>query len=341
MSTPALINRYAHAMIHRAAASGYDYDTVRREASLRTQPGPGRQPVFSGEDLARISRHVKLLMRDEFCGFTRSPCKVGAFELMCELSLTSATLGEALQKAFRFYAVLSDDIRFTLSVRRHAVIEVELARPEMDRDNFLYEWWLLVWHGIPSWLIGERTHPLAIEFPHAPAVAPAEYTQAFAGPCEFRRGGARLIFDRHYLARPILRSMEELREFLAPRNLQLGEIPDLERTLKARVKLRMQQLFCDTQAFPSMEDIAAHHHVCSQTLRRRLEQEGSGYRELKEEIRREVVMKWLSNPAMPIGEVSHLGGFAEASSLARAVKSWTGLSPSEYRAGVVAAAPNR
>jgi AraC-like DNA-binding protein len=66
-------------------------------------------------------------------------------------------------------------------------------------------------------------------------------------------------------------------------------------------------------------------------LRRRLEEEGTSYRQIKEEIRRDVVLKLLKIPHTPIAEITQRGGFSDASALARAVKGWTGLYPKQYR----------
>jgi AraC-like DNA-binding protein len=48
-------------------------------------------------------------------------------------------------------------------------------------------------------------------------------------------------------------------------------------------------------------------------------------------------MKWLSNLTIPIGEVSRMGGFAESNGLTRAVKSWVGMCPTEYRNNIAQA----
>jgi AraC-like DNA-binding protein len=335
MSTPSLINRYAQVMIHSAAARGYDSAALCRDAGMHVPAPLNQSQVFSAENLARISRQVKVTMEDEFCGLTPSRCRLGAFELMCELAVSSSTLGEALDRAFRLYALLSDDVRFTLTRERGvATIQVEREHPEFDTENFLPEWWLLIWRGIPSWLIGARIPPLAVEFPHEQAAPAQEYALAFAPECRFRQKQARLLFDPRHLDRPVVRTFEDLKQFLMPSSLDLVSMPGIASSLKARIKNQLKQHFYATQNFPSMEDIAQHHHMCSQTLRRRLEEENSSYRQVKEEIRREIVMKWLSNVTIPIGEVSRMGGFAEANGLTRAVKAWVGMSPTEYRARI-------
>ena len=66
-------------------------------------------------------------------------------------------------------------------------------------------------------------------------------------------------------------------------------------------------------------------------MRRRLEDEGTSYRQLKEDIRRDAVIKLLKVPNVSIAEITQQGGFSDSSALARAVKGWTGLYPKQYR----------
>ena len=151
------------------------------------------------------------MMQDEFCGLTQSGCKVGSFELMCDLATSGATLADSLNKAFRFYKILSNDIDFSLHTYGHTShIQIQLTAPELDHYNFLNEWWPFVWWGVSSWLIGENIHCLGFEFPHAPAVAIENYNEAFPGPCKFEQPAARFYFDKRYLDKPIVRTASEV-----------------------------------------------------------------------------------------------------------------------------------
>ncbi len=339
MSAAVLIDRFAKVMIHSATAHGYAYSTICEAANFPIETVDSGDRYYGPQSLAYISRQVKVVMQDEFCGLTPSRCKLGSYALMCELALSGHTLGAALDKAFRFYSLVSDDIRFTLHNHGSVTsIDIDLARPEIDKDNFLYEWWLLVWRGFSSWLIGEKMPLLSIEFAHAPAVSPDEYTKAFTRACQFQQPRVRLSFDQRLLDKPVVRAVADLDTYLTPSSLDLISLPGTDRSLKARVKNQMKQYFVESQSFPSMEEIAVQYHMCSQTLRRRLEDESSSYRLVKEEIRREVVMKWLSNQTIPIGEVSRMGGFAESNGLTRAVKAWIGMCPTEYRSSIIASA---
>jgi AraC-like DNA-binding protein len=93
----------------------------------------------------------------------------------------------------------------------------------------------------------------------------------------------------------------------------------------------MKEWLFKTESLLSIEALAHEFNISSQTLRRRLEEDGISFRSLKEEVRREVILAWLAEPDIPIGEISLRAGFAERNGLARAVRSWVGVSPSEYR----------
>lgn len=332
----ALINRYARAFIRAALSRHYDYAMIRRATGIPFDRGAYEACDFDPQTLARLSRETKLLMQDEFCGLTASRCKIGAFALMCELIIVSDTLEDALHKAFRFYAILSDDLGFELRVgAQTASVHMSLADPAADPDNFLCEWWFLNWRAIASWVIGEEIAFDAVAFPHNPAVPFAEYAQVFSKHCKFAQPGASFTFDRRHLAKRIIRNGDDLRAFTASQSIDLVSIPGLGQSLKNRVKLLLQSHFFDTQQFLSMENVAEQHHMSSQTLRRHLQDEGVSYRSIKEEIRREVVMKWLGNAQISISEISRMGGFAEPNGLTRAVKSWIGLSPKAYRDSII------
>lgn len=336
MSAQDLINRYARAFIRGALSRNYDPAAVSRAVGIPVGAISDISYDFDPQTLACISREIKLLMQDEFCGLTATPCKIGAFALMCELIIFSDTLEDALRKAFRFYDVLTEAIRFDLRVDdADATVYMCLSDPAIDADDFLCEWWFLNWRAIASWLIGEEIAFGAVAFTHHPAVRFEAYAQVFSKNCRFAQPAAFFSFDRRHLAKRIIRNGEDLCAFTASRSIDLVTIPGIGQSLKARVKGLLQSHFFETQLFLTMETVAARHHMSSQTLRRHLEEEGSSYRAIKEEIRREVVMKWLGNAQISIAEISRMGGFAEPNGLTRAVKSWIGLSPKAYRDSIL------
>lgn len=330
MTVSLVANRYAQIFIEAATARGYDLNTIHKICGI-APAGRSHGQDYTPEELGKLSRHVKLLLQDELCGFTESSCKVGSFELMCDLATSGATLGESLGKAFRFYALLSHGIGFTLHSHGNiACIQIQLDAPEKDRHDFLGEWWSMVWWGISSWLIGENIRGLGFEFPHAAAVALDGYAEAFPGPCKFGQPAIRFYFDKRYLERPVVRSAGDLDSLLLSR-WDFGFLPANTHQLGQRLHHRMKHVFQDSKRFPAMEEMAREFCLSSQTLRRRLDEENTSYRQIKEDIRREQVLKLLKMPTLSLAEVTRRGGFSDSSALARAVKGWTGLYPKQYR----------
>jgi len=81
----------------------------------------------------------------------------------------------------------------------------------------------------------------------------------------------------------------------------------------------------------SDEFIASTLNMSARTFQRRLKEEGTTFKRLLEEVRRELALQYIQNPSISITELSYLLGFSEPSSFARVFKSWTGQSPSAAR----------
>jgi len=324
-------NHFAHKLIDAAMASGFDFKTICQASGIA--PRSLENAVFEPQELARLSRHVKLLMQDEFCGLTRSRCKIGAFEMMCDIVTSGTTLGDALEKGFRLYGLLSSDITFTVTTQENvAMVQVDIAHPELDSRHFLTEWWLLVWWAVSSWLIGETMKCRTFAFPHRAEIAVEEYERVFSAPCQFGQTSARMIFGRQYLDKPVVKALGNLSEMLLVPRLEFGVVPGVHHNLGIRLASHLRSRFQACADLPSMEDVARQFNLSSQTLRRRLEEEGLHYRSIKDDVRREVALKLLQDKSITLVEVARRCGFSEASALARAVKGWTGMYPKEYRA---------
>ena len=79
------------------------------------------------------------------------------------------------------------------------------------------------------------------------------------------------------------------------------------------------------------KDIAKKLHVTSRTLRRRLDEEGASYGGILKDLRQELAMQYIRDDSMAMTEISYLLGFSQPSSLSRALRLWTGKSPTEIR----------
>jgi AraC-like DNA-binding protein len=320
-------------MINSAVVHGISWSAIARATEL--SPEQLRSDRFSGSSFLRISREVKLLMSDEFCGFTRTPCRIGTFTQACERAAAAATVGEGLEGAFQLYAERHPQVSFELHQGREMGRITLTAEQSDPRERaFLHEWWFMLWRTVMGWLAREDIPAVVVELTHLAGSDADEYAEAIGGVVRFGQPRARLLFPVCWLHKPVRRTSRDLDRFLAPARVPMAVLG--ERRFRNELKRWLRQQLSAMQSLPSIEAAAAHHHMTSQTLRRRLRTDATTYRALKEEVRCESALDWLGQERVSIAEASYRAGFAEPNGLSRALKAWTGISPSGYRDGALA-----
>jgi AraC-like DNA-binding protein len=80
--------------------------------------------------------------------------------------------------------------------------------------------------------------------------------------------------------------------------------------------------------------VASALDVHPQTLRRRLSGEGTTFKDIKNQVRRDTALHFLGKQGLSIEEIAHRAGFSESSAFIRAFKGWTGVTPYSYRKGL-------
>ncbi|GAA2772615.1 helix-turn-helix domain-containing protein [Streptomyces showdoensis] len=82
---------------------------------------------------------------------------------------------------------------------------------------------------------------------------------------------------------------------------------------------------------PPPEELARRLAVSPQTLRRRLAAEGTTYRLLRDQARRDHALAALARGPQSIEGLSRRLGFSEPSAFHRAFRRWTGVTPGAYQ----------
>lgn len=82
---------------------------------------------------------------------------------------------------------------------------------------------------------------------------------------------------------------------------------------------------------PTQEAVAAAMHLTTRTLIRRLKKEGSSYKEILEELRRDYALTLLGNARLTVANVGELLGYKEPANFGRAFRRWFGSSPANWR----------
>lgn len=83
--------------------------------------------------------------------------------------------------------------------------------------------------------------------------------------------------------------------------------------------------------YPSIETIAEKLEMYPRALRRKLEAEGTSYRDLLAEVRMRLAIEYLRKTQMTNEEIAGRLGYSDAANFRHAFIRWTGKSPSDFR----------
>lgn len=89
----------------------------------------------------------------------------------------------------------------------------------------------------------------------------------------------------------------------------------------------------DDSGVPTIGQLAEAADTSARTAQRWLKQEGTSFKALLDEVRRDHATRLVSAGGEPMSAVSGRLGYARQSSLNRSMLRWTGQSPTAYRNG--------
>lgn len=85
----------------------------------------------------------------------------------------------------------------------------------------------------------------------------------------------------------------------------------------------------------SFEAVAKGLNMSERSLRRRLQEEGTSFRRLTDELRSQVAIKYVRDTDLSVEDIAFALGFGDASSFRQAFRRWTNAAPSDYRKGTI------
>lgn len=283
-----------------------------------------------------INRHLD----DEGFGLFTQPMRGGSFEFLCRGCLSAPTLAEALQRAARFLHIVLPDL--AVSIRRaHGQAELLIAETRKLADSpddpgrvFAFEWLLRLLHGLSCWLAGRGLALDSVIFPYRRPAHSADYSLIFTEDSRFAPtvpGGTGTLvaaFNPNLLDLPIRRDEATLTAFLDGAPGKITTLYRRDREMVIRIRNLLRAALPGTLGLP---DIAARLYLSPRTIHRRLEEEGSSFRAIKDALRRDMALARLSKTRDSIAQVALDLGYADSSAFYRAFVDWTGMAPAHYR----------
>ena len=178
-------------------------------------------------------------------------------------------------------------------------------------------------------LCGAHWKPIEVMFAHRAPADAGPYRQLFGPNVRFDAELSAVTFAAHWLDRPMAGADPAVRETLKTAFRQ-ASARDTD-ALEERVRRALHSLAYEAGP-ASAPAVARLFSLHERQLRRRLTLEGTSFRHLAHEARREVAKHLLRDTHLPLSDIAAALHYADATALSRAFRQWTGVTPGTWRA---------
>ncbi len=266
---------------------------------------------------------------DELLGLGLTQVPRGTFRLLCYALISAPDLGAAMQRFEDVNRAVPGIPPVALTVQDDiARLSVDITGIEQPVD-LLIDTLLATVHRFIGWATGKRIPLHRVEVPYVKRAEVDDYDLIFGVPVMFSTDRPALVFDRDHLSAPIVRDEGSLENYLRDAPASVLTYRSYATSTASQVRTLLAQGL--TGNWLSFDEIAAQLLMSPQTLRRKLRDEGTSPREIKEEILRDAAITSLVRSEETVAALSRRLGFSEPSAFSRAFRRWTGSPPGSYQ----------
>ncbi len=323
---------YAQNLARRLVTDGYKAEEVLATVSNPKEFLESEALRLSMYQHAAFLEHVVRITKNDLIGVEFSSSQdLLESGLTGYLAQASATVQDAFQRLADFGSLY----------RQAVAIKLELTS-----EGGLVTWGYDGAHNLPlpqcaeftagvllrslsAWA-GVEIQPQELAFRHCRTRNIAALTEAYGVRPKFRGGRNYMRFSEKTLATPLLTHDPKLLGILLDHaNLKARQSRLDNDEIVVAVENKIIEMLPEGRA--ALSNIAREMGMSPRTLSRRLADEGSGFFEILEGVRRALSFSYLKDSDLTVGQVAQFLGYSSLSSFNDAFKRWTGVSPSKYR----------
>jgi AraC-like DNA-binding protein len=321
------------AVVETAAAEGIATQDVLREVGVSPDELHSPDTLISLAQLLQACRNAMRLSHDPHLPFRiGSSIHVSAYGMYGYAILCNVDFRKTMEFCVRYHVLATPLVSFAFAERQQSGIWTidPILHHAIDERlyRFIVELQVGVHISLQRDVMGQSFRPSEINLAYPPA-RDFRLTEELVG-CSLRFGqpANEIVFDATWLDqtanlgnrttyRAVVALCDELLTGVALRSGVAGKV----RTA----------LLIDIANHPTLIAIAKRLGTTTRTLRRQLEQQGTSFRELIDELRTQIAVKYLRETVMTNEDIATALGFSDAANLRHAFRRWTGKTPSEFR----------
>lgn len=250
---------------------------------------------------------------------------LSGFGALGELMRHSRTVGEALRHML-VYQRLNSDAGAAFLHRHEATVSLGyvIYRKDVRHPDQIYDTALAIACNLMRELCGPRWAASEVLFSRAEPVDQTPYRRHFRAPLRFDQDRSAVRFSAHWLEQAVPGADPARRSALIEALQAAGSgklVPQLHRSLRLLLLAGKS----------SGDELAQTLLLHRRTLNRRLQAQGTTFREILDDVRFEVARHLLEHTDAPINDIAAGLCYAEVSAFMHAFRRWTGTTPAQWR----------
>jgi AraC-like DNA-binding protein len=245
------------------------------------------------------------------------------------MARTAANVPEATSVVSRYLRLLNDALE--LKVREEGeyvllMLDSAVPLPRAAADFVSGAFYISSRLSWPA----ERRPTGHVWFSHAEPANVAEYTKTFEGSSvSFGRPWNGFVVAREFLTLPITDTDPRLHEVVRRyADMMLSVLPRVSTWAERVRSVLIDEL---SGGEPTAKNIARKLLTSERSLARYLQQEGTTFTNVFEDLRRDLAVRYVRHTTLSFSEIAYLLRFSQDAAFFRAFRRWTGQTPKEYR----------
>jgi AraC-like DNA-binding protein len=252
----------------------------------------------------------------------------GMFRVLDYVIASAPTLGDSLQRGTRYLSILHD--LADLQVEREGELGAITAqlRPTIPLPPAQEDFFMAMITVLSRQLTGLDETPHEVRFRHARPADTSPADGLFRCPVLYGQERTQTVFPMWFLEVECINADSVLAKVVGEHAERIiARLPPQE-TFVTQVQRVLAERIADDV---SVERVARVLHTSPRTLRRRLTESGTGFKEVLADLRETMAKRYIDDKRLTLDEIAWLLGFSNTSAFHRAFKRWTGSTPDAYR----------
>lgn len=319
-------------VIFYAASRGVPVDSLCKAANFPAERLATPDDMVGGDTLERVWQAAIAATGDPDLGLHMGEAfQPAALGLLGFAMLSSQTFGEALEKLTRYWNLISNATALR-SRRDGDAVSLELIVLDLP-GNFLVanrhpvESSLSAVTALSVSLTGRRLPFLDVASTYSAPAQTREYERIFGRRPRFNAEANCVAFAAQALGWPVAHANPAMLEGFE-RQIQQRLAAD---PLTSRDRVRAELAKSLRGDLPDLAGVAKRLGVSGRALQRDLQKEQTTFRQVLDDLRKELARDYLAEVRHSITDISFLLGFSEPSVLHRYFRRWFGMTPQEFR----------